>query len=381
MSKRLTQQTDGLDVLVSGGSMGGLFTGIALADAGHDVTIYEQSTAELRSRGGGIVAQRNIREFLEDRDVVDPAEITTRSSERRFLSRDGDVERSAPDSMVFTSWDAVYRQLRDAFPAEQYRTGVEVVDVAPATATAEFADGTERTADLVVAAEGGQSSTRQQLFPGVTPQIADYAAWRGLVPETALPAEVVSEFDGTFTFYQGSTFLILAYLIPGPDGGVAPGERRLNWVWYDGLQQRDRPAIFTDVDGVERQFSIPPGGLREPVRDRQVDRAGEVLPSVFTTVVETTPDPFVQAIYDLSVPQMSVANACLLGDAAFVARPHTAAGTAKAAGDAVELAAALDRHDEVDAALSVWDESRAEYGSRLVAQGKRMGDDRLGLAP
>lgn len=381
MSKRLTQQTDALDVLVSGGSMGGLFTGIALEDAGHDVTIYEQSTGELRSRGGGIVAQRNIREFLGEHDVVDPAAITTSSSERRFLTRDGDVERAAPDSMVFTSWDAVYRQLRDAFPTEQYRTGAEVVDVAPATASAEFADGTERTADLVVAAEGGQSSTRQRLLPEVTPEFADYAAWRGLVPEADLPAEVASEFDDTFTFYQGSNFLILAYLIPGPDGGVAPGERRLNWVWYDGLQQRDRTAIFTDVDGVERQFSIPPGRLREPIRDRQVERAAAELPPVFTTVVEATPDPFVQAIYDLSVPEMTVGRTCLLGDAAFVARPHTAAGTAKAAGDAVELAAALDRHDEVDAALSAWDESRAAYGSRLVAQGKRMGDERLDLAP
>lgn len=87
-----------------------------------------------------------------------------------------------------------------------------------------------------------------------------------------------------------------------------------------------------------------------------------------------------QAIYDLTVPEMVAERACLLGDAAFVARPHTAAGTAKAAGDAVELSSALDRHDSLGSALSSWNEARTDYGNRLVARGKQMGDERLNLA-
>jgi 2-polyprenyl-6-methoxyphenol hydroxylase-like FAD-dependent oxidoreductase len=342
--------------------MGGLFTGIALARSGHRPTIYERSAGALESRGGGIVAQQNIRRFLADHESVDPEAITTQSRERRFLSEDGDVDRAASETMVFTSWDALYRRLRDAFPDEHYRTGTEIVAVEPETATVTTDDGTERTGDLVVAAEGGQSTTRARLHPGVEPEFASYVAWRGVVDEADLPDECVEAFDGTFTFYQGADQLVLAYFIPGSNGGTAPGSRRLNWGWYGTLDGRDRRAIFTDTTGTERRFSVAPGRLREPVRRRQRERAA-TLPPVFETLVAETPDLFVQAIYDLTVPTMVADRACLLGDGAFVARPHTAAGTAKAAGDATALADALSSHGSVDDALAAWDQTRTGYGT------------------
>lgn len=358
--------------------MGGLATGIALAESGHEPTVYERSTGALKSRGGGIVAQQNIRQFLSQHTSVAPESITTSSSERRYLTAAGDVERSLPEVMVFTSWDALYRQLRDAFPADRYHMGEEVVGVTPETATATFEDGTERTGDLIIGAEGGQSSTREQLFPDVTPAFADYVAWRGVVPESELSGRVRDEFDDAFTFYQGTDQLILAYFIPGPEGSTAPGERRLNWVWYDTLDG-DRTAVFTDTTGTERRVTVPPGRLRDPIRSDQRQRALATLPPVFETAVTETPELFVQAIYDLSVPEMVVDRLCLLGDSAFVARPHTAAGTAKAVGDAVSLAETLPRHESVDRALASWKQTRGTYGEQLVSRGKRMGDERLHL--
>jgi len=358
--------------------MGGLFTGLALAQAGHRPTIYERSAGALESRGGGIVAQQNIRRFLSEHDIVDPEAITTRSHERRFLAENGDVEHTVSETMVFTSWDALYRQLRDAFPDERYRTGTIVTAVTPETATVTIDDGTERTADVVVAAEGGQSMTRAQLHPNVEPEFASYVAWRGVVDEAALPATCGEAFDGTFTFYQGTDQLILAYFIPGPDGETEPGSRRLNWVWYDTLDGRDRGAIFTNTSDTERRFSVSPGRLRDPVCHRQRERA-TTLPPIFETLVSATPDLFVQAIYDLTVPAMVTDRVCLLGDAAFVARPHTAAGTAKATGDATALADAFATHGTIADALTAWGETRTEYGTSLVARGKQMGDVRLNL--
>jgi len=139
-----------------------------------------------------------------------------------------------------------------------------------------------------------------------------------------------------------------------------------------------RRAKFTDTSDTERRFSVSPGRLREPVRRRQRERAA-TLPPVFETLVSETPDLFVQAIYDLTVPAMVADRACLLGDAAFVARPHTAAGTAKATGDATALADALASHESVDDALAAWGDTRTEYGTALVARGKQMGDVRLHL--
>ncbi len=366
-------------MLLSGGSLGGLATGIALSDAGHEATIYERSSGDLHSRGGGIVAQANIRRFLDQRTDCDPADITTRSSERVFLTDDGDVERTLSESMTFTSWDALYRQLRAVFPDDRYHSGREVTRVEPDTATAAFADGTELTTDLVVAAEGGQSTTRRHLFPETGPSVADYAAWRGVVPETDLSTATVETFDDRFVFYQGAGQLMLAYFIPGPDGETSTGARRLNWVWYDRLDGLGRSEVFTDTTGTERRYTVPPGRLRDSVRDRRLRRANSTLPPVFHDILAATPDLFVQAIYDLTVPEMVADRVCLLGDAAFVARPHTAAGTAKAVADGTALAAALRQHDSVADALASWNEARTAYGSQLVARGKRMGDERLGL--
>ncbi len=379
MSQDLANEpSDSLSVTISGGSMGGLFTGIALDSAGHDVTVAEQSAGDLRSRGGGIVAQQSIRQFLSRHDIVDPATITTRASERRFLTADGDVRTSTPDSMVFTSWDASTVNCG----RRSRTTGTTPVGLSPVSGHRRH--GSIRRWGPDRGRSGRrcrrrQSTARAQLFPETEPEFADYVAWRGVVPEADVSDAVIDAFDGRFTFYQGERTLILAYFIPGGDGSTAPGDRRLNWVWYDTLRGRERDTIFTDTTGASQQFSVSPGHLQNPVETRQRERATEILPPVFADLVATTAAPFVQAIYDLRIPRMTVDRVCLLGDAAFVARPHTAAGTAKAASDAVELKAALDRHSSLGDALASWDDARTDYGERLVAQGKRMGDERLSL--
>jgi 2-polyprenyl-6-methoxyphenol hydroxylase-like FAD-dependent oxidoreductase len=63
----------------------------------------------------------------------------------------------------------------------------------------------------------------------------------------------------------------------------------------------------------------------------------------------------------------------LIGDAAFVARPHTAMGVAKAAGDAMALAAHLSRKPIVEA-LRAFHEERLPVGASIVAYGRRLGE-------
>src|SRR6202020_3486707 len=60
-----------------------------------------------------------------------------------------------------------------------------------------------------------------------------------------------------------------------------------------------------------------------------------------TELVQRTAEPFIQVIVDLEVPQMAFGRSCLIGDAAFVLRPHIGAGTARAADDAWQLGKAL----------------------------------------
>ena len=63
---------------------------------------------------------------------------------------------------------------------------------------------------------------------------------------------------------------------------------------------------------------------------------------------------------------MIVGRVALVGDAAFVARPHVGMGTTKAAGDARALADHLACHDDIDAALAAYGSERLAYGQRVV---------------
>jgi 2-polyprenyl-6-methoxyphenol hydroxylase-like FAD-dependent oxidoreductase len=62
----------------------------------------------------------------------------------------------------------------------------------------------------------------------------------------------------------------------------------------------------------------------------------------------------------------------LLGDAAFVARPHVAKGAIKAGHDAVELAAALVGAD-VEDGLARYDAVRRPASALVVAESRRLG--------
>jgi 2-polyprenyl-6-methoxyphenol hydroxylase-like FAD-dependent oxidoreductase len=64
----------------------------------------------------------------------------------------------------------------------------------------------------------------------------------------------------------------------------------------------------------------------------------------------------------------------LLGDAAFVARPHVGAGVTKAALDAACLADALAAvPDNLDQALAQYSCERCRFGDWIVARGRDMG--------
>ena len=61
-------------------------------------------------------------------------------------------------------------------------------------------------------------------------------------------------------------------------------------------------------------------------------------------------EPVLQPIYDLETPRMAFGRVAIIGDAAFVARPHVGAGVSKACDDALALIDALDGN-EVEPAL------------------------------
>jgi 2,6-dihydroxypyridine 3-monooxygenase len=77
---------------------------------------------------------------------------------------------------------------------------------------------------------------------------------------------------------------------------------------------------------------------------------------------------------DVASPRMAVGRVCIIGDAAFAARPHAAAGTAKAAENAWTLAAAIAGGDDLPGALEAWSVHQTALGTGLVARARHIGE-------
>jgi 2-polyprenyl-6-methoxyphenol hydroxylase-like FAD-dependent oxidoreductase len=364
-------------VVVVGGSLGGLFNGIALRSLGCEVEVFEKSSGLMRDRGAGIVFQQEVAEFLTRYAVAPLESVVVPVRTRRYLEADGSVAQEGPMPQTMTSWDMLYRKLRAAFGDDHYHIAVSLVGFETTTdkMMARFKGGRDETCDLLVGADGPGSTVRQQLLPSVRSEYAGYVAWRGVVMEHQAP-DLAAEFVDRFTFFQAPHTHILCYLIPGPDGSLHAGQRRLNWVWYLNAAPGDElDRVLTDKDGRRREFSVPQGMIAPDMLDGLHDQAQRTLPPLFLRLVMATKEPFVQTIHDLAVPKMAFGRVCLTGDAAFVPRPHTAASTAKAAANALALADCLSVGEgDVVEILRRWEPDQLALGQQLREHGKRLGD-------
>jgi 2-polyprenyl-6-methoxyphenol hydroxylase-like FAD-dependent oxidoreductase len=205
---------------------------------------------------------------------------------------------------------------------------------------------------------------------------AGYVAWRGTIEEKDIARDLVAFFDDTFTFSESrSGGHMLAYFIPGSQGEVEAGLRRLNWVWYVHVDPADLPDLLTDSSGRRHRTSLPRGAAPgEAVSELKARAAREIHPRMAALVAETR-DPFLQTIIDVTVPRTLFGRVLLTGDAAFVVRPHTAGGTAKAAHEASILARALaSAKANVEAALQSTERLQLEYGNALFEYGLALGN-------
>ncbi len=363
-------------VAIAGGSLGGLTAGLLVRDLGMDVTIYERSPAELEQRGAGIGFLPDSYRYLVERAGMPLDEISTFTTRIQYLSRDGGVTHDEPHSYRFSSWNMVYRSLLEHFGRDRYMLGCEMTEFASETGGVriEFADGKTDEVDLLVLADGVSSRFRSQLLPGVRPEYAGYVAWRGMTPEASLDSSIRNVLDDAITYFIYANSHILVYPIPGLDGSLVRGERLMNFVWYRNYHDDgDLADVLTDSNGVQREISLPPGAARVHHVDELHAVARARLPSVIAAVVMAAPNPFLQVVYDVEVSRMAFGRACLIGDAAWVARPHAAAGTAKAAADGWALAAALESHDTVEEALAAWEPEQMQLGRQLLERTRRIG--------
>ncbi len=362
---------------IVGGSVGGLAAALELRlRFNAQVAVYERSASAMQVRGAGIVMQPEV-EALLNRIGVGTHAISVELQERVVLGDEGEGRRQhAPQLM--TAWDTLYRTMRAHLADACYRQDSRLlsIDRAGDGISAAFADGYTVEAELLIGADGLNSTCRALLTDaGSAARYAGYVAWRGLEAERDLPGPLVDALSDRFTLFSRPGLQMLCYLVPGAEGSTEPGTRRVNWVCYVNTPEEALEHLMTGRSGTRFRSFLPPGEATEDVRRTVLTLAERRLPPLFHALVEAS-TPFMQPVQDVDVQPRLHDRAVLIGDAAGTVRPHTASGTSKAFGDAAMLADALKgwrRERPVPAdRLETWATSRTAALSSLARRGRRL---------
>ena len=365
-------------ILVIGGSLGGLFVANMLHRDGHDVQVLEKVKGSMNGRGAGIVSHDALVKSLERAGLDVQATLGVEVPGRVLLDQAGQSLIAFDMPQVLTSWSRLYQILRAALSADRYFQGVSVSRVEEQGDSVQVfasADGQESvwSADIVIASDGIRSNVRQQFFPQVQPQYAGYIAWRGVCDESLLSNLTQTTLFDYFGFCVPPDEQIIGYPVAGSDNNTSRGHRAYNFVWYRPATGDELKAVLTDADGVHYPQGIPPNKVSWQQLAHVRAEARRLLSPQFAEILEKTPQPFLQPIFDLVSDTLTVGRVALMGDAAFVARPHIGMGVAKASEDAVALADAIRTHGANPSALAAYAQIRQPAGRYAVQRARWLG--------
>lgn len=363
-----------MKALIIGGSIAGLFAALLLRRRGVDVVVFERARSELSGRGAGIATHPQILEVLELLGL-DTRELGVTIDARRMFGPDGRLVAEHARRQTMTSWDRLFTLLRAALPDTCYRRGLEFGrwEQHGGAVTAHFADRSTATGELLIGADGLRSHVRAAILANQPLRYAGYVAWRALAPEHSFPPALHRDLFDALGFCLPPGEQMLGYPVAGPGNDLRPGNRRYNIVWYRPADEATLARLLTDISGQHHEVSIPPPLVAGAVIAELNAAADTLLAPQFRDVMSFAERPFLQPIYDIEVPRMSAGRIVLIGDAAFVARPHVGAGVVKAAQDAVALADALATGSDIGPALHAFESVRLPVGRRIVARARDLG--------
>jgi 2-polyprenyl-6-methoxyphenol hydroxylase-like FAD-dependent oxidoreductase len=343
---------------------------------GWEVDVYERVADDLAARGAGIATHDEMFDTLRRLGVIIDDTIGIKVSDRVFYDSSGKVIATKQVNRYMSSWVRFYRPLKDMLPEQHYHFGRNLTrfEESGDQVTAYFSDGSSASGDLLIGADGIWSAVRAQWLPGVQPEYAGYIAWRGMVEERDCPPALRDEIVPIHTFCLPEGQYMLTYPVPGQDDDTRPGHRRTNFVWYHPVTREKLTDLCTDATGKCHGMAIPPHLIRpELLADMRALSRSLFAPQIADTV-DLVRQPFFQAIFDCVSPKIAGGRVLLLGDAAFVGRPHAGMGTTKAALDAQYLVDALLAADgDLAAALADYNDARSLFGKRLVARNRWLG--------
>ncbi|KAI0376973.1 FAD binding domain protein [Hypomontagnella monticulosa] len=344
--------------------------GLQLKRLGHNVTILEQDSASERfSQQAGIAMGESANELLRQFDVTGlSTSLTSHFTHIAYHKRPNFLTTKSERSL--SNWGLLYRILRANFdglassacpkppsPLEgdgiaTYRAGQQITELqySDGVVTVFFEDVSTKkresmSADLVLGADGIRSTVRKLVQAPTTEQYAGYVSWRGTVPEKLVSKETVQYFTDRVCSGIMKRMYAICYVIPTDDGNFEPGERLLNWVLYYNVKEGspELTDFLTDVDGRERQNTVPRGLVRPEVWERvRATVVAQMVPP-FAELLSKTTEPFVTKVNDAlcTTPTFYDNHVILVGDGLTAFRPHIAQATEQAAYHCLSLAKVL----------------------------------------
>ncbi len=368
--------------LIIGGSMGGLFAALYLLKRGWRVDVYERIPVPLSGRGAGITTHDEMMRAITDVAGAVPPDFGVDFEWRETVDAAGRSIGTMHRSQVATSWTRLWQILRGQLPDAHYHGGKDFVRYTQSTdgVTVAFADGSSETGDVLIGADGFRSVVRGQLEPAALPVYAGYVAWRGLVEEAALEPSMREAIFLKFMFHLPEGEQVIGYPVAGADNDLRPGHRHWNVLWYRPTDAEELKRLFTDDTGRYHPLGIPPPLISRKYIDA-LKADAEQLPPQFREAYALVSQPILQPIYDLEPARMVSGRVALVGDAAFVARPHLGGGVVKAAQDAEALARRLSGDAAgspghgiaVPDALAAYEAERQPRGRIFVRHAQELG--------
>ena len=363
-------------IIIVGGSLGGLFADNILLRQGHDVTLLEKAMGSLDGRGAGIVTHAALADALRQAGVAVDNTLGVAVTQRVTLGSDGQSLGMMELPQILTSWSRLYHMLKEAFPVERYLQGKAVKTVSQTADAVQVIceDGSHYEAALLIASDGIRSGVRGQVAPQIQPEYAGYIAWRGVCDEACLSNYTLDTLFNRFGFCLPKGEQMLGYPVAGSGNDTRPGKRRYNFVWYRPASENEElVSLLTDDDGQYYPIGIPPLKVSWKHIAKMRQKAKEILAPQYAEILEKTAAPFLQAIYDVRSEEIVFGRIALMGDAAFVGRPHVGMGVTKAGDEAIVIAKYIAELGATPAALKAYRDERLKLGQQVVARAQYLG--------
>ncbi|MEB3050077.1 FAD-dependent oxidoreductase [Mycolicibacter sp. MYC123] len=333
---------------VVGAGIAGLATAVGLQRRGHDVTVVEQRSDT--SSGAGISIWPNALAALDHLGLGDAVRAAGgRISAGAARWHDGSwLRRPAAERMVKALGEplvVVQRSvLRDilaealAVGTVEYRLAATEVEMTGDGAALQLSDGSLRTFDAVVGADGTHSVVARHLNGPLRQRYVGYTAWRGIA-RYALDPDLAGETLG-----------------PGVEAGYVPMGPDLTYWFATERAPEGQRAPEEELAYLQAKFA----------------RWSDPIPSILAATAPA--DVLRDDLYDRK-PARHWARGpiVLVGDAAHPMRPHLGQGGCQGLEDAAILAEFVERAPDAPTAFARFAAFRRPRVAPLVRESAQLG--------